>query len=101
MFRKLNTKTLMIALVGLLAVVVSVYLLDLSKGERTFKESLVQTNSETIDKIQLLPKSAEQKRIEFEKNGGNWTVSQNDKGYPADNSAIMDLINLKCPQTGR
>ena len=97
MFRKLNTKVLLIALIGLLAVVVCVYLLDRSTGERTFKESLVHTDSETIDKIKLLPKNGGHKGMEFEKNGNTWTVSQNGTSYPADNSAIMDLINSLNP----
>jgi len=48
MFRKLNTKILLIMLVGLLVIVGGVYLLDLKKGERSFKDSLVQANSDAI-----------------------------------------------------
>jgi hypothetical protein len=97
MFRKLNNRILMIALVGLLAVVVGVYLTDRGKGERSFKESLVQTDSDKIDQIQLLPKNVKERGIEFKRSSGNWTVSQNGTGYPADNSAVMDLISLLNP----
>ena len=97
MFRKLNTKVLLIALVVLLAVVVGIYFADQKKGERSFKESLVQTESEAIDQIQFLPKSLNNKAIELKKDQGNWTVSQNGVSYPADNMAIMDLINSLNP----
>ena len=97
MFRKLNTKTLLIALIVLLAVVVGIYISDQRNGERTFKGSLVQTDSEAIDKILLLPKSVKQKEIEFKRDGSNWRVSQNGTSYPADNAAILDLINSLNP----
>ena len=97
MFRKLKTKTLVISLIVLLAVVVGAYLMDQRNGERTFKASLVKTDSEAIDKILLLPKSVKQKEIELKKDGSNWSVSQNGNRYPADNSAIMDLINSLNP----
>ena len=95
MFPKLNTKTLLILLVGLLAIVGGVYMLDQRNGERTFKESLVNTDSEKIDKIHLVLKHA--KEMELTKNGSNWTVSQNEVSYPADNAAIKDLINSLNP----
>ncbi len=95
MFRKLNTKILLILLVGLLAIVGGVYLLDQRNGERTFKESLVKTNSDKIDKIILFPKQG--KEMELNKNGSNWTVSHNGVSYPADNAAIKDLINSLNP----
>ena len=95
MFRKLNTKTLLILLVGLLAIVGGVYLLDQRNGERTFKESLVNTDSEKIDKIHLVLKHV--KEMELTENGSNWTVSQKGVSYPADNAAIKDLINSMNP----
>ena len=95
MFRKLNTKILLILLVGLLAIVGGVYLLDQHNGERTFKESLVNTDSEKIDKIHLALKHV--KEMELTRNGSNWTVSQNGVSYPADNVAIKDLINSLNP----
>lgn len=97
MFRKLNSKLLMIALIGLLAVVVGVYLNERSKGERSFKESLVQTDSAKIDQIQLLSKNDQERGIELTRNGGNWTVSQNGTSYQADNSAITGLLNSLIP----
>ncbi len=97
MFRKLNTKTLVIALIVLLAVVVGAYLMDQRNGERTFKASLVQTDTDAIDKIVLLPKGIKQKEIELKRDGGNWSVSQNGNRYPGDNSAILELINLLNP----
>lgn len=97
MFRNLNTKILLITLVGLLAVVVGVYLLDLKKGERSFKDSLMQVNSDAIDQIQLFQKSGKERKIEFKRNGGKWTVSQNNTSYPADSQSIMDLINSLNP----
>ena len=95
MFRKLNSKILLILLAGLLAIVGGVYLLDKRNGERTFKESLVKTDSDKIDKILLFPKHG--KEMELNRNGSNWTVSLNGAGYPADNTAIKNLINLLNP----
>ncbi len=97
MFRKLNTKTLLIALIVLLAIVIGAYLNDQRKGERTFRASLVKTDSEAIDKILLLPMREKQKEMEFKRNGGNWTVSQNGISYPGDNSTILEMINMMNP----
>ena len=87
----------MILLAGLLAVVAGVYRLDNSKGERSFKESLVNGDSGKIDQIRLLPKRSKIMEIELKRNGSNWTVSQNGTNYPADNMAINDLINSLNP----
>jgi len=97
MFRKLNTKTMLIALIVLLALVVGVNIIDRSNGDRTFKEYLVKAKPDDIDQIQLFPKSLKGKSIELKKNGEEWTISENGASFPADNNAIMGLIGSLNP----
>ena len=56
MFRKINIKILVVVFAILLALVVFIQLADSKKGNRTFKNVLVEVLADEVSSIELFPK---------------------------------------------
>lgn len=93
MFRKINTKTILILFAVLLVLVIGVNIIDRQKNERTFKDELVKIDADDITQILIYPKSMKGEEIKLEKENDSWSVIKADKKYPADENAASSVIN--------
>jgi len=92
MFRKLNTKWLISAVVGLLVIVVLVQLIDSKKGNRTFKSVLVEIKADEVTSVEIYPNSINGKLLELFKENDLWKVESDGKKYNADPSTVGRMI---------
>jgi hypothetical protein len=93
MFRKINNKLLAIVFIALIALVVMFELIDSKKGNRTFKNNLVNVNVENITTIELYPKAANGNLIKIYRENDSWKVESNGEKYNADGSTAIRLIS--------
>lgn len=92
MFKKLNTKTLIILLIVLGAIVAYTSYNDSKKGDSTFRTEFVSIDTSAVTTILLFPKSENGKEIKFSKSGSKWEL-QNDKVKTfADTAAVKGLL---------
>ena len=97
MSKKRSSNTILIGVVGLLAALVALMLLqDSKKGTSTFKEEIVEISSDAITAIHLYPQSKGGQEIKIEKDGsGNWTVTdETGVTQPGDSSRITSMISM-------
>ncbi len=92
MYRKINIKILAVIFIVLLVVTVVTQMLDLRKGNRTFKQDLVTVNADEITSLEVYPKSAGGKPVTLKKENDTWTVEADGKMYRADQSAPGSMI---------
>lgn len=92
MFRKINNKLLISVFVVLLAFVVIVELLDLRKGNRTFKSDLVEVKTEDVSSIELYPKAVSGNLIRIFRENDVWKVESDGKVYNADGQGASRMI---------
>ncbi len=92
MYRKINIKILAVIFIVLLVVTVVTQMLDLRKGNRTFKQDLVTVNADEITSLEVYPKSAGGKPVTLKKENDTWTVEADGKAYRADQSAPGSMI---------
>ena len=92
MFKKLNTKTLIIALVVLGAIVLVNKLYLSKKSESTFRAEFVKIDTGLVNKILIYPRAEQGKEIKLSKNGSVWEVEKEKKKVPADTNAIHGLL---------
>lgn len=92
MFKKLNTKTLIIALVVLGAIVLINKLYLSKKSESTFRAEFVKIDTSLVNKILIYPRAEQGKEIKISKNGSAWEVEKEKMKVPADTNAIHGLL---------
>ncbi len=92
MYRKINIKILAVIFIVLLVVTVVTQMVDLRKGNRTFKQDLVTVNADEITSLEVYPKSAGGKPVTLKKENDTWTVEADGKAYRADQSAPGSMI---------
>ncbi len=91
MFKKFNTKTLIIILV-VLGGIVALSKYQSKKSESTFREEFIKVDTSSVTQILLYPKSEKGKEIKITKNGSVWEL-QNDKiKTNADSTAVKGLL---------
>lgn len=90
MYKKLNFKTLVIVVIALAAIIALTTIYDSIKGERSFKEQIVDIDSAAIDHIFIVP-SKTTSNIELSRSQG-WQVKINDKFFPADEKEIARML---------
>jgi len=99
MFRKIDTKTLIIIFIVLFSVVLVVQWWDRHKGERTFKSELLTLDSAKVTAIYVYPKNAKTGAITLSKISNGWTVTNQAKTFSGDvefiSSMLKDLSHLK------
>lgn len=93
MFRKVNLKTILIVFAALLILVVGIKLMDLKKGNRSFKSELVSVTPDQINKIDIYPRVMNGAKIELTKDGAHWTGNSKGTKFNADGSFAESIIN--------
>ena len=93
MYRKINIKLLAVIFVVLLVLAVLVEMIDMHKGNRTFKQELVKVNADEITAIEVDAKSAGGKPVTLKKENDVWQVEADGKTYRADQSAASSMIS--------
>ena len=94
MLRKFSTKTLFIAFLILMALVVTSKLVDHHKGNRTFKGELVAYQADRINRIIIHPQAMNGQQLEIVKKKSNqWFVEVNGNTFHADKSLTESIIN--------
>ncbi len=93
MFRKINTRTLLVIflLLALLAVIVVIY--DNRHGERTFKKELFTVDSSAVTAITLYPKDKKGESLKLGKAGNGWEIVTKGKRVPADSAIIRNILH--------
>ncbi|MFK7907604.1 MAG: DUF4340 domain-containing protein [Chitinophagales bacterium] len=97
MSKKRSSNTLLIAVVGLLAALVALMLLqDSKKGKSSFKEEIVAIDTDAITAVYLYPQSNGGQEVKIAKDGtGNWTVTdETGATQPGDSAKINGLIGM-------
>jgi hypothetical protein len=99
MSRKLNNKTLLILLLGLIGILVITKLITSKKSVRTLDTELVQIDTSQVTSMKIYPMAENGQEILFERNEGKWSVSMNGISGVADRNSVRnslsELINLK------
>lgn len=91
MFSKLNTKTLLVLIVLMGAVVLYTFL-DENKGERTFRNEFVSVDTSSVSTILLYPKAGGGQEIKFAKANGEWKISNGKITTGIDQQTISGLL---------
>jgi len=86
----LNTKTLII----LLVVLVAIYLISkyTESEDRTFKSELVSVDTAKISKIVIVPQIGGGSNITFIKTGNEWKLESDAKSYKPDKTAVNNIL---------
>ncbi len=92
MFRKINSKILISIFVVLLALVVLVELIDSRKGNRTFKNELVNVEAAEVTSLELYPKAVNGNLIRIFLENEKWKVESDGKTYNADGPNVTRMI---------
>lgn len=93
MFRKVSLKTILIVFAALLILVVGVTLMDLKKGNRSFKSELISISPDQIDKIEIYPRVMNGVKVELTKDGDHWNGNSNNKQFNADSKFAESIVN--------
>lgn len=97
MSKKRSSNAILIGVLGLLAALVALMLLqDSKKSNSTFKEEIVGIDANAVTSILLSPQSNGGQEIKIEKDGsGNWTVTdETGATQPGDSSKITSMISM-------
>lgn len=92
MFKKLNTKFLIIILVVLGAIVLINKLYLSKKSENTFRATFVQIDTSLVNKILIFPRADKGKEIKIEKTASGWEVQQDKMKAAADTNFIRGVL---------
>jgi len=79
--------------VVLLLAVVTVQISKNKKGERSFKDELLEFNSEEVVSISLQNISEDENSFIIKLVNEKWIINANDKSYDADSDLIKNMIN--------
>jgi hypothetical protein len=95
MFSNLNTKKLLLIFGVLLGLTVILVIRNNSKStlnrNRNFQSQLTDFDTATVNRLSILPRGNSQ-AIDLSKQGKTWQVRIDGKEYPADNSAIRNML---------
>jgi hypothetical protein len=87
----MNFKTLLLIFGGLLAIVVLMQLVKHSRGERNFKEKLLDVDTAKVSAIILQP-HLEKIAIRLVRNGNKWEFTIKNKTYQAEKSMVEEML---------
>jgi hypothetical protein len=93
MFRKFNTKTLIIILVLLFLAIALVIFMDKKKGGRTIREELVRVDTSKVSSISIFPQAENRKEIKIFRKGKKWMVQKENITAEAEERNITNLLN--------
>ncbi len=92
MSKKINTKTLSIAVVILLTIVLLTQLMDGNKNQRTFKDKLFDVDTSQITSLLIYPKQSAFEEIKFLRSGNVWNIVKDGKNFPVGALEIQNLL---------
>lgn len=92
MLKKLNIRILLLVAVVLAGIVITTYLLDNRKGDRTFKSELLSVDTSSATAIRIFPKGGKGDPLRLERSGNQWEIIAGKKRYPADSSAMRSIL---------
>ena len=93
MFRKVSLKSIVIVFAVLLILVVGVKLMDMKKGNRSFKSELVSVTPDQINKIEIYPRVMNGVKVELTKDGDHWTGNSKGEKFNADEGLVESIVN--------
>lgn len=94
MFKKINTTSLIIALVALVSIVLFNKFYQSKREDSTFRDEFVKIDSSAITAIQIYPKVEKGKEINLIKNGQRWEARNDKIKTLADSGAVLNLISM-------
>lgn len=92
MFRKLNSKKLLLVFGSLLLLVVAMLVVDSIKGDRTFKEQILMADTADIKSITILPRLETARKLTLARTESGWEVSKGDKTVKADEASVASIL---------
>jgi hypothetical protein len=99
MFSKLSTRTLLILMAILAAVVWFTYFNDSNQDDSTFRTVFMELDTTALTAIQLYPKAQNGEEISFTNKGDHWELTDGKVTTQADSQTVQGLIrefaNLK------
>ena len=93
MYRKLNSKILAAVFVVLLVIVILIELADSRQGGRTFREDIVEVETDQVTSLEILPKVTGGELIRLVKEDEMWFAESAGKKYNSDASLVTSMIN--------
>jgi hypothetical protein len=91
MFRKLNTKTLLVIFVTLLAIVVVMQLFKSKQSDRNFDSQLFTIDTAKVSTIVITPKGTNEE-FRLVRSGNQWSLQWKGKSYLADRSITSGML---------
>lgn len=91
--KKINNKILIIGLAVLVGIFIVSKLFRSPKLESNIRKELVSLDTADITEIRMASAGDQPTVIKVKKDKGRWTVSQDDRSYPADRSIVEDVLS--------
>lgn len=92
MFKKLNTKTLLVAFGILLVIVVVTQLFKSKQGDRNFESQLFSIDTAKVSAIIIVPKGGRDE-VKLVKSANTWSVQTRGNTYKAEQSIPKAMLN--------
>jgi len=90
--KKINNKILVLGLAGLIGIFVISKLFRSPKLEGNIRKELVSIDTADVTELRMASAGDQPKVVRLVKEKNVWTVSQDDKSYPADKSIVDNLL---------
>ncbi len=92
MSRKKSNRTLIIIFVLLLAVFAVNQLVKMSRGERSFRDDIIEFKANDISRIVFYPKGAPAQEVELYREDSLWRLKASGKEYSADQDMANGIV---------
>ncbi len=92
MFSKLSTKTLLILMAILGAIVWFTYFSDNGSDESTFRNEFISMDTSSVNSILIYPKAEDRKEIKFIKANNKWEVTNGKITASVDSMTVRSLL---------
>lgn len=90
--KKINNKVLVIGLAALVGIFIISRLFRSPKLEGNIRKELVSIDTSDVTELRMASAGDQPKLIKLTKASNKWTVTQDDKSYPADKSVVDNLL---------
>lgn len=91
MFRKLNTKSLLIIFVALLLIIMTTRWMKKSGNDRNFREYLAKVDTTAVTAVNITPKGKKEPLV-LRKSGDQWMLLVNNKTYRTNRDAVASVL---------
>jgi hypothetical protein len=93
MSKKKNNRALLIVFVVLLVAVGANELMKASKGDRSFRKEIIETEANDITKISIFPKNSGNRKVDVYLEDTVWKLKFDDKLFAADQDMIKGIMD--------